>query len=91
MSKYEVIGAKTGSMGRTLSKHNKLAQAKASAKRYAAKGYSGAIYTKMKVKPGSKVHKYYKGGYKKKHYLRSRITFGPKIGVKSVSTKSFFT
>jgi len=59
--KYEVVGSKKGS-GRVLSRHRKLPNARASAKRYENKGYHGAVHHRVSLKGENKA-RYGKYGY----------------------------
>lgn len=86
--KYIVVGSKQlKKMGRELSKHRKLGNAKASAKKFANKGYQGMIYARKAVKPRSKVHSYYPEGYGHRHTWGSEIAFDPKKGVHNTNPR----
>lgn len=64
LPKYTVVGGiEKGKCGRILSKHRTLKSARQSAKRYAKKGYSGAIQRRQKLR-GSTRKKYGEYGYK---------------------------
>jgi hypothetical protein len=87
---YIVIGGKqSGKPGKTLSRHTKLKNAKASAKKHANNGYRGAIY---QVKPMPKNHPARKflskedRNKKNLTYHDGWLFFNPEKGV--VSTRS---
>lgn len=86
--KYNVVGGKKiKESGRLLSKHNTLKQAKASAKKYAEKGYYGAIYVTMKMTEHARKKYHLSSDSKQKCYFRGHIYFSPERGVESVLKK----
>ena len=61
--KYKVVGGKQkGKSGKILSKHRTLKAAKVSAKKYAKKGYHGAVQRRVELK-GERRKKYGKYGW----------------------------